>query len=109
MSDLKDLLAPIKARTEKAANWRGDDFGHDCHMQLAAESAALQVAADDIAHLIRVVEVMEEALLFYACATEANNEFLGEPNEEAHLMPVKLGTRALKTINLAAEILREGE
>lgn len=56
------LLTQVKARTELAANWRSDDFGHDCQELLLAESRALQVAADDIARLIAIVEIYEGAL-----------------------------------------------
>lgn len=49
-------LDAIKARTEKNASLRSDDFGHDCQTLLVAESDALQVAADDIASLVDEVE-----------------------------------------------------
>lgn len=60
--DIKTLLAEIHGRTEMAASWRSDDFGHDCQALLEAESNYLQKAADDLARLIKACEIMAKAL-----------------------------------------------
>ena len=56
----------IKERTEKAAAWRSDDFGHDTHALLVAESEALQIAADDIVYLLETVSKLRGALISIA-------------------------------------------
>lgn len=66
MTDLDKLLAEIRERTERNAGLRSDDFGHDTHALLLAESEALQVAADDIERLLRIVDVQREALKHYS-------------------------------------------
>lgn len=58
---LSTFKAEVRARTERAASWRSDDFGHDTHALLLAESEALQVAADDITRLLAIVERLERA------------------------------------------------
>jgi hypothetical protein len=55
-------LKEIRARTEKNASLRSDDFGHDTHALLLAESDALQIAADDIAYLLSLCDKQSRAI-----------------------------------------------
>ncbi len=57
-------LTEIRQRTERNASLRSDDFGHDCQALLVAESEALQVAANDIEHLLALVEWQQRALTY---------------------------------------------
>lgn len=62
MTPTRKFCESVRERTELAANWRSDDFGHDCQELLLAESRALQVAADDFAKLLEIVACYEAAL-----------------------------------------------
>ena len=55
----RQTLAEIRSKAEKSASMRSDDFGHDCDALLRAESAALQVVADDLAKALKIIEVMK--------------------------------------------------
>lgn len=54
---IPESLAEMKKVNEARASMRSDDFGHNTHELLLAESDALQKCADDLAKLIEVVEL----------------------------------------------------
>lgn len=72
MTPLQKLIAEMRARTERNANLRSDDFGHDTQALLVAESEALQVAAYDLALALDALEVYERALEFYGTGQHLN-------------------------------------
>ena len=100
---LTTRLAEIRERTEKAANWRSDDFGHDTQELLLAESRYLQVAADDIARLLKVVETLDGALnrIEYDCESYSN------PDEREELILRNMAS-AEAARSEAARILGDG-
>ena len=60
MTTLAEALAAIRAKAEKDGSLMSDDFGHDTHALLAAESALLQEYTDIVPMLIRALEVAIE-------------------------------------------------
>lgn len=58
MSNLPKKLQEIKERADKDGSMRSDDFGHDTHELLLAESAALTRWLDnDVPRLVRALEL----------------------------------------------------
>lgn len=59
-------IARIRALVNEKLSMRSDDFGHDCHALLVAESNALQEVGVELSRLVDALEVAERALEFYS-------------------------------------------
>ncbi len=103
---LDQWIKEVKERCEKLLSMRSDDFGHDTHALLVAESKALQVIGDDLEKAIKIIAVMTKSLESMMDTYEVKDRLAFDG---ARFFYTENGRKACVAIEQAEEIVRGKE